>query len=162
MRPSRARRQLLLDAERAAVATLSRLAAVAAAREASTCFQELPCAPTTFHAALKRHVQPAATRRSRDGHVLAQAATARVWAASATLDHFQAINRLKRSVPVHIDGLLAESLDPEVRALLGEARVTVNESVSRCDEAIVVLHRRRELLRQSNRHATHLTGPQQD
>lgn len=143
--PGDARIRGLLDAEQAAVTALSHLAKAAAPPEVRACLEELRYAAAWFCAGLERRIPHPTTRQASPPGAVRHVVTDQVIAAPAMVDFLRLVNRSQRSVLARIDGLLVESLDPELRAFLEEARVILARIVTGCDGAISVPDRDREL-----------------
>jgi hypothetical protein len=137
----------LLDGERETLTALSRLQGVVAIPEAHPCLEELRHATVSFCAALERRVSRLGARRSRHEASL-PSLTDGLSAVPGVADRLRLVSRYQRSILIRIDGLLAERLDPGLRALLSEARGSVASGIRCCDDIIAVLDRDREVRRE--------------
>jgi hypothetical protein len=144
---SRLRR--LIAVERAITTALSHLSAAAVGPEARGCIDASRYAAAWVCAGLERLVPPRAKRLPPGGAAGVRRLVARVQAGPTPVDRLRLVNRSQREAVRQIDGLLAETLEPELRAFLEGARAVLARSVGGCDEIIAMLDRGRELQRGS-------------
>jgi len=146
--PARGRRRtllLLVEAQHVIRAALSALLDESAPPEGNPCLHELMYAATWFCDALGRHLP----RRRGGGWEEAVArlgvSTERMAELPTFADRLRLINRAQRWMVAQIAALLAEDLDPALRALLEEASAIYLRGGRRCDEIIAALDRGRDL-----------------
>jgi hypothetical protein len=135
----------LLSAERALAAALSHLSERLAVPEARACIQELHYAAAWVCAGLERRVPRAARRELSPEDTGARRLIDHITAGAAAVDQLRLVNRSQRAVVGHIESALTETLEPELRAFLEDARVILARSVRGCDDTIALLDRAREV-----------------
>jgi hypothetical protein len=140
---SRLRR--LIGVERAISTALSHVSAAAAGPEARACINASRYAAAWVCAGLERRIPLRAKRLRSGGDARAALLVARIQAGPTPVDQLRIVNRSQREAVGQIDGFLAESLEPELRTFLEEARVVLARSIGGCDEVIAVLDRGREI-----------------
>lgn len=137
--------QLLGEAQHVIHGALASLLDESAPPEIHPCVYELIYASTWFGTGLGRHL-PRTKERAPDQAVARLGVSAERMAELPTFaDRLRLINRAQRWTVAQIACLLAEDLDPDLRALLEEASAIYLRGGRRCDEIIAALDRDRDL-----------------
>ena len=134
----------LLEAEREATIALESVAGVGAAPETQACLDELHYTMRWFCSGLEKYVRRSTTR-GLPGPSIATPTIERLRAAPTGVDRLRLLTRTQRAVLARIEGMLAQSLAPDLRAFLEQARAVFGRSVHCCEDAIASLDRAREV-----------------
>jgi hypothetical protein len=134
----------LLETQREATVALAGLAGVVTAPEAQECLNELRYTMKWFCSGLEKYVRRPANR-DPSANGLAPLTSDRLAAAPTGVDRIRLLTRTQRSVLARLEGVLAGSLAPDLRAFLEQARAVFIQSVHCCEAAIASLDRQREV-----------------
>lgn len=137
--------RLLVEAQYVVRAALSSLLDESSSPEVSPCIHELAYAARWFCDALERHLPRRREGDWEDAVARLGVSIERMAEVPTLADRLRLINRAQRWTVAQIAVLLAEDLDPDVRALLEEASAIYLRGGRRCEEIIAALDRDREL-----------------